>query len=573
MQNNNEKLKIGFIFILFKTPQSEVERLKKEVKSFRFKKYKIYFIDNTKNNRGFAGGVNEGIKLGLKDGIDIFAIANPDISLTFPNKLNNLTDYTELLEASKYFDIWGYGMRQQQKIYYGGKIDSWRMSGGLIDKKPSSRFIEVDFVSGSLMFIKKKVIKKIGLFDESYFMYYEDVDYCWRAKREGFKIGIDSKIVYDHFEVSQSNPIKSYYLFKNRLKFLLKYGSFSQKLFELLRLPKTFYEEVKKRPFYLNFFSLNVSSVINKILHFFMFLVLIRVFPPETYAIYTLAWTQIGLFQPFVDAGTTTYGLVNLGKKDDEKNLSLFNLRLFLGLIATLITIATMFLFSYQKTLYLPIILTSSVIISNSISGSFLIFTSIKDKAYLSSFLSLFFQLLLVVLTVILVFLTRNIYSVFVAIFLIYSIYSTVCFLLIKKEIGRIKWQINFNSWLPILKKSLVFLTISLLASFYSKIDIILLNKIKGGTAVGIYSSAYKFLDALLFIASSYNISSLPIFSRSARENINFFKNKIKKDVFLLSVIGFSIALGIYIFSPVVLPWVFKSAYLKAIAPLRVIIF
>ena len=301
----NTYMKTAFIFVLYKTPQSEINRLKTEVKNVGFKDYKIYFIDNTNNFQGYAAGVNQGIKNALKDSCDLFAIANPDICLA------NLK-FPYFFDVSRRFDIWGLSMNQQDKTFYGGEIDRWRMSGGLIEKKPTKRFIETDFVSGSLMFIKKKVIDRIGLLDESYFMYYEEVDFCYRAKKAGFRIGVDTKLEYEHFEVSQDNPTKEFYLFKNRLKFLFKFGSFKQKVRELIRTPKTIFEEIKKRPFYLNFFSLNISSVTNKILHFVLFLILINYFKPEEFAIYTLAWTQIGLLLPLVDFGTTSYGLVHI---------------------------------------------------------------------------------------------------------------------------------------------------------------------------------------------------------------------------------------------------------------------
>ncbi|MEK7096718.1 MAG: glycosyltransferase family 2 protein, partial [Patescibacteria group bacterium] len=240
-------MKIGFIFVLFKTPQSEISRLKEEVSKCHSN---IYFIDNSENGQGYAAGVNQGIKNALKDSCDLFVVANPDISIDKLVKLDQLVKFSP-------FDIWGLAMKQQGKTYYGGTIDKWRMSGGLIEKKPTKRFIETDFVSGSLMFIKKSVVDKVGFFDEKYFMYYEEVDYCYRAKKAGFKIGIDTKSVYEHFEVSRDNPQKEFYLFKNRLKFLFKYGSFKQKIRELIRAPKTVFEEIKKRPFYLNFFSLN----------------------------------------------------------------------------------------------------------------------------------------------------------------------------------------------------------------------------------------------------------------------------------------------------------------------------
>lgn len=48
---------------------------------------------------------------------------------------------------------------------------------------------EVGWVSGSVMIIKREVIEKIGVLDESIFMYCEDTDYCIRAKKAGFKVG------------------------------------------------------------------------------------------------------------------------------------------------------------------------------------------------------------------------------------------------------------------------------------------------------------------------------------------------------------------------------------------------
>ena len=50
----NKDIKIAFIFVLYKTPKEEIERLKKEVKDLKIEDYRIYFIDNSENNRGYA---------------------------------------------------------------------------------------------------------------------------------------------------------------------------------------------------------------------------------------------------------------------------------------------------------------------------------------------------------------------------------------------------------------------------------------------------------------------------------------------------------------------------------------
>jgi len=560
-------MKIAFIFVLYKTPQSEIKRLKQEVKNLKLKDYKIYFIDNTNNQQGYAAGVNASIKKALKDGCELFTIANPDI------KLVSLVPLDKLVQLSP-FDIFGFAMRQQGKTYYGGKLDEWRMSGELNQEKPKSRFIASDFVSGSLMFIKKKVIDKIGFFNEKYFMYYEDVDYCYRAKKVGFKIGIDSKISYEHFEVSQDDPQKEFFLFKNRLKFLFKFGSLKQKIYELIRIPKTVFEEIKKRPFYLNFISLNISSIVNKILHFVLFLILINYFRPEEYAVYTLAWTQIGLLLPLLDFGTTSYGLVHINNLINKKIRELFSLRFYLSLITFILTIILAILFHYPTSILIPIILISFVIFANMLSGTYLILTSIKQKSYLVSLVSMIFQISLVISLIAGVLITKQLMPVFIITFVLYNLYSLVNFFLVRREVGRLSLKIDLKQWSIIIKKSFVFLLISLLAGFYSKVDVLILNFIKGREAVGIYSASYRFLDALMFVVTAYNVSSMPLFSKLAKEKKgNIFVNKIKKDVILVFAIGMFVALGFYFLGPIILPLVYKTTYFQSIQVLRIIIF
>ncbi|MFA6532889.1 MAG: oligosaccharide flippase family protein [Patescibacteria group bacterium] len=561
-----QKLKIGFIFVLYKTSQSEINRLKKEIKELRITNYGLYLIDNSENGQGYAAGINQGIKKALIDGCEIFVAANTDISLS---QLRG-----DILLASKKFDIWGFSMKQQGRTYYGGKIDKWRMSGGLIEEKPNNRFAATDFVSGSLMFIKKNVIDKIGYLDESYFMYYEEVDFCYRAKKSGFKIGIDSGLSYNHFEVSQDNPNKQLFLFKNRLKFLFKFGTIKQKVYELIRSPKTFFEEIKKRPFYLNFFTLNISSVVNKILHFVLFLVLINYFKPEEYAVYTLTWTQVGLLLPLLDFGTTSYGLVYINDSIEKKVRELFSLRFYLSLITFVLTICLAMIFRYPVSILIPIILTSFVIFANMFSGTYLILSSIKQKSYLASLVSMIFQICLVISLIVGILVTKQLIIVFIITFALYNLYSLVNFFLVRKEVGNLSLKINLKQWLIIIKKSFVFLLISLLAGFYSKVDVLILNFIKGKQAVGIYSAGYRFLDALMFVVTAYNVSSMSLFSRLAKEKKKkLFINKIKKDFALVFSIGMFIALGFYFLGPVILPIVYKSTYFQSIQVLRIIIF
>ncbi len=541
-------------------------RLKKEIVSLKIPDYKIYFIDNTEKNRGYAGGVNIGIKKALKDKADVLVVANPDVSL------NNLKA-ENILEGLSEFDILGYSMRQQGKIYYGGELDRNRLTGGLIQNKPEKRFFPCDFVSGSLMVIKKRVIEEIGFFDESYFMYYEEVDYCLRAKKLGLSVGIDTESIYDHFETSQNNPTREFYLFKNHLKFLWKYGNVKQKLYELVRTPKTIFEEINKRSFYLNFFSLNVSSLINKILHFILFVLMIRVFTPSDYALYTLAWAHISLLSPLLDFGTTSYGLVYLPKLEEKDTSKLFSMRVVLSAVAFILTILLALAFRYPTKELVPVLILSTVILSNGLSGSFLIFSSIIEKSYLVSIVTLIFQVALVIGLIATVFISRSIINVFYMTLAFYLIYALVNYLLIKKLLPKIRFHLDFPGWIKIAKKSLIFLGISLLANFYSQADIFILNFIKGPKEVGVYTAGYRFLDALMFIVTAYNIASLPVFSKLSYRSDGLFMRKVRNDSILVGLIGLFIALVFLIFGPVFLPIFMKGSYLSAIRVVQIVVF
>jgi len=60
--------------------------------------------------------------------------------------------------------------------------------------------VQVEAVSGGAMLISKEIVERLGLLDERYFMYFEDLDYCRRAHRSGFKIYYlpSAEVVHEH---------------------------------------------------------------------------------------------------------------------------------------------------------------------------------------------------------------------------------------------------------------------------------------------------------------------------------------------------------------------------------------
>ncbi|MDQ7799270.1 MAG: glycosyltransferase family 2 protein, partial [Candidatus Edwardsbacteria bacterium] len=109
---------------------------------------------------------------------------------------------------------------------------AWNNGEGEIDRKQYEKSKNIAFASGCALWISKKVIEDIGLFDESYFCYYEDVDFSMRARRNGFSISyIPEAVVYHKSGVSSGGNKKAMYrsaladllTLRNRIIFTNKY--------------------------------------------------------------------------------------------------------------------------------------------------------------------------------------------------------------------------------------------------------------------------------------------------------------------------------------------------------------
>ena len=80
---------------------------------------------------------------------------------------------------------------------------------------------EPDAASGASMLVKRAVFERIGVFQDDYFMYYDDVEFCWRARLAGLRVGLaEQSICYHKYDPANARRLL-YYLERNRLLTLL----------------------------------------------------------------------------------------------------------------------------------------------------------------------------------------------------------------------------------------------------------------------------------------------------------------------------------------------------------------
>ncbi|MDD5147291.1 MAG: glycosyltransferase family 2 protein [Candidatus Daviesbacteria bacterium] len=203
-------------------------------------------ILQTGENLGFSGGYNKGLDYANIWGADYFLLINNDCLIKDPNLISELVKIAQSdpkigLVSPKIYFAKGFefqkGRYQEEDLgkviwYAGGQFD-WdnivSIHRGIdeVDKGQYDDVSEVEFISGACVLIKKEVIERIGLFDEKYFLYFEDGDFIKRARDDGFKIYYDGQVAVYH-KVSSSTGIGSkitdYYHTRNRLIFGMQYG-------------------------------------------------------------------------------------------------------------------------------------------------------------------------------------------------------------------------------------------------------------------------------------------------------------------------------------------------------------
>ena len=246
---------IGIITILYNS--DEVLRgFMKSVANQSYKNIKIYFIDNSPNsethyllskllreyhldnkstyksnieNIGFAKANNYGIKLAIDDGCEYVILANNDIEFYekdfFSNLIQNVSQSPiitpKILYKTPYNLIW----------YAGGYINSFtglaKMYGHKQkDSKRYSKNYLTDFAPACFLFVKSSVFLEVGLFDENFFVYFEDADWCLRCNKLGLRVLVmGSECVYhkvSHSSGGKHSPVYVRLMSEGRLYFIYK---------------------------------------------------------------------------------------------------------------------------------------------------------------------------------------------------------------------------------------------------------------------------------------------------------------------------------------------------------------
>lgn len=191
------------------------------------------------NNLGGTGGFNTGLKYVFDREYDFIWFLDNDAEVSS----STLEEMINLMNLYQNTGICGcniYSINKKDFLVENGSYISFL--GKLYNKKEDNDDRnKYHFVVFCCCLVRFDVIKKIGLIDNRYFLYWDDIDYCTKIRKEGYEVRVahKSKAYHKPFLFGERN-LEFYLELRNRLLFFSKYFNFFSRFFKILNVCLTF---------------------------------------------------------------------------------------------------------------------------------------------------------------------------------------------------------------------------------------------------------------------------------------------------------------------------------------------
>ena len=192
-------------------------------------------------NLGFAGGANLGLRYGLDHGAGYVLLLNNDTTVD-PGFLSALVQAAEARGNVAAVCPKAYYYDEPDVIYSaGGSVNLWtatarQIGRGQRDAGQFERLAKRDYADGVCILIPRRALETVGLLDEEYFAYWEETDWCIRAREKGLGCYYVPTAKIWHKAARVQSPTNQYYFLfrRNALMFVRKRGTRLQMLTALL---------------------------------------------------------------------------------------------------------------------------------------------------------------------------------------------------------------------------------------------------------------------------------------------------------------------------------------------------
>jgi len=181
---------------------------------------------DTRENRGYAGGMNGVLRhaLGREDVTEVLLLT-PDVDLD-PDALAKML---EVLRCQPTAGVVGpvviYRDEPRPLLGAGGTVEPGRVRAPLLREPRAAAPYAVDWIDGCCMLLRREAIAAVGGFDERFFIYFEETDFCERMRRAGWSIWVAPE-AKAHHPKGDALPPAYYFYYMARNRYLFWHNNF-----------------------------------------------------------------------------------------------------------------------------------------------------------------------------------------------------------------------------------------------------------------------------------------------------------------------------------------------------------
>ena len=316
-----------------------------------------------------------------------------------------------------------------------------------------------------------------------------------------------------------------------------------------------------------NTFFLSFSQITARFIGFIYFIFLARFLGVETFGIYNFTLAFIYNFIPVADFGLERLVLRDISRDQQKANyylVRLLPLRLLLSLGAYFLALFFGFVLgqSGRQIFYLAIL--GLYMFPYSFTYLLASFQNAREKMKYMALAVVFAQLLVVIFGVSFVLLKLPLTVIFLAPLLAHLLVAF--FFLIKSSSWRLKlgWVIDFKFWKKVLSHAWAFALLLIISVFYLRLSLILVGLLKGDYFTGLYSSAFKFTEAMILIPQSLALALFPLSSRLLLTDKKKLISVYKKGLGLLFAFSLPFVFILVVFAKTIIGLAYGQEYLPA---------
>ncbi len=201
-------------------------------------------------NLGYAGGNNVGIRAALDMDADYIFILNNDVVFEDADCLLRLVEAAEVHPTGGLFGPKTYRYGEGNRLdFIGGTYSMYTgmapsIGVGEYDQGQYEEMRVYPFMNGHALLVKRVVFETIGLFDEEYFGYYEETDFCHRARLAGFdSVYVPQARIWHKVSRAPIGELREYLMYRNQILFVRKHATRFERIafalhYTLLQMPR-----------------------------------------------------------------------------------------------------------------------------------------------------------------------------------------------------------------------------------------------------------------------------------------------------------------------------------------------